>query len=126
MIFVLSQRFCEIMSMTIVVHKSINKIGKKTDRQLMPPPPCRSAYWKKNLSSSSSIIVGEKAAAPMRDDSLRDQLNRVIHAKKQLIIKQEHWERIKRITKNPNEVRDIDRKLAEIRMEFLKFGERNF
>jgi hypothetical protein len=38
----------------------------------------------------------------------------------------EHWERIRRITKNARELREIDRTLAEMRMEFLKFGEKHF
>ncbi|UOQ18814.1 hypothetical protein [Olene mendosa nucleopolyhedrovirus] len=57
---------------------------------------------------------------------VRDELNRIIQTKKRLAIKMEHWERIRRITKNTRELHEIDRALAELRMEFLKFGERHF
>lgn len=57
---------------------------------------------------------------------LREELNRIIQTKKRLAIKMEHWERIRRITKNARELREIDRTLAEMRMEFLKFGEKHF
>ncbi|AYN45076.1 se116 [Alphabaculovirus alterspexiguae] len=61
-----------------------------------------------------------------KDDSLRKQLNQILQAKKQLSIQMQHWERIKRITKDPKDLADIDQKLNKIRIEFLKFGSENF
>ncbi|AKC91744.1 ac29 [Lambdina fiscellaria nucleopolyhedrovirus] len=57
---------------------------------------------------------------------LRAQLNKVLQAKRQLSIKLEHWERIKRITKDEREIAAIDFKLYQMRMEFLQFSSANF
>ncbi|QAT90414.1 hypothetical protein KM622_gp128 [Spodoptera exempta nucleopolyhedrovirus] len=74
-----------------------------------------------NSNSSKSDLVKRS-----KDDSLRNKLNQILQAKKQLSIQMQHWERIKRITKDPKEVADIEQKLTKLRMDFLKFGSENF
>ncbi|QED40547.1 hypothetical protein [Chrysodeixis includens nucleopolyhedrovirus] len=46
----------------------------------------------------------------------------VTYAKKQLSVQLEHWEKIKRITKDPKEIKDIDCKINAMRLQFLKYG----
>jgi Nucleopolyhedrovirus protein of unknown function (DUF919) len=72
--------------------------------------------------------LNEKVAAnkKSKDENLRKQLNHILQAKKQLSIQMQHWERIKRITKDPKEVADIDRKLYKMRMDFLAFSTEKF
>ncbi|CDG72469.1 Unknown (Ac29) [Spodoptera exigua multiple nucleopolyhedrovirus] len=67
-----------------------------------------------------------EAAKRSKDESLRQKLNQILQTKKQLSIQMQHWERIKRITKDPQEVANIDEKLFRMRMEFLKFSTNNF
>lgn len=38
----------------------------------------------------------------------------------------EHWERIRRITKDTKELAEIERKLYAMRMDFLAFGSHKF
>jgi D-ribose pyranose/furanose isomerase RbsD len=66
------------------------------------------------------------AAKRSKDEDLRRQLNQILQAKKQLSIQMQHWERIKRITKDPKEVEDIERKLLKMRMDFLAFSTDQF
>ena len=66
------------------------------------------------------------AAKKSKDESLRQKLNQILQTKKQLSIQMQHWERIKRITKDPKEIANIDEKLHRMRMEFLKFSTDNF
>lgn len=61
-----------------------------------------------------------------RKEDLRAQLNYIIQAKKQLSVQIEHWERIKRITKDPKELADIENKLYKLRSDFLAFGNKYF
>lgn len=66
------------------------------------------------------------AAKKSKDEDLRKQLNQILQAKKQLSIQMQHWERIKRITKDPKEVEDINNKLLKMRMDFLAFSTDKF
>ncbi|ACI28849.1 agip148 [Agrotis ipsilon multiple nucleopolyhedrovirus] len=77
----------------------------------------------KTYSAADATAV---AAKKSKDESLRKQLNQILQAKKQLSIQMQHWERIKRITKDPKEVAEIDQKLYQMRMDFLKFGSEKF
>lgn len=66
------------------------------------------------------------AVKKSKDEDLRKQLNQILQAKKQLSIQMQHWERIKRITKDPKEVEDINNKLLKMRMDFLAFSTDKF
>ncbi|AAZ38307.1 ORF-141 [Agrotis segetum nucleopolyhedrovirus A] len=70
--------------------------------------------------------TNSEAFKKSKDESLRKQLNQILQAKKQLSIQMQHWERIKRITKDPKEVADIEQKLYKMRMDFLKFSTDKF
>nr|UPO71126.1 orf20 [Trichoplusia ni single nucleopolyhedrovirus] len=82
---------------------------------------CTSTITKNTWTDTRNTIV-----AKSNDDNLRKKLNEILQAKKQLSIQMEHWERIKRITKDPREVADIECKLNKIRNDFLNFGSNNF
>ncbi|ABF47363.1 ac29-like protein [Clanis bilineata nucleopolyhedrovirus] len=64
--------------------------------------------------------------AKSQNDSLREQLNAIVAAKKNLNIKMQHWEKLKRITKDPQEIAAIDSELNKLRMEFLSFSVKKF
>lgn len=74
----------------------------------------------------NSKSASSEAAKKSKDENLRRQLNQILQAKKQLSIQLQHWERIRRITKDPKELADIDAKLHTMRMDFLNFGSENF
>ncbi|AAM09265.1 hypothetical protein [Mamestra configurata nucleopolyhedrovirus A] len=71
-------------------------------------------------------IIDTNAVKKSKDEDLRRQLNQILQAKRQLTIQMEHWERIKRITKDPKEVQDIESKLLKMRMDFLNFSTDKF
>ena len=71
-------------------------------------------------------IIDTNAVKKSKDEDLRRQLNQILQAKRQLTIQMEHWERIKRITKDPKEVQDIESKLLKMRMDFLNFSTNKF
>ncbi|AAM95142.1 hypothetical protein HaMNV_gp150 [Helicoverpa armigera multiple nucleopolyhedrovirus] len=71
-------------------------------------------------------IIETNAVKKSKDEDLRRQLNQILQAKRQLTIQMEHWERIKRITKDPKEVQDIENKLLKMRMDFLNFSTDKF
>nr|QNH90637.1 maco-A 157 [Mamestra configurata nucleopolyhedrovirus A]QNH90969.1 maco-A 157 [Mamestra configurata nucleopolyhedrovirus A]UVZ34992.1 hypothetical protein [Melanchra picta nucleopolyhedrovirus]UVZ35164.1 hypothetical protein [Melanchra picta nucleopolyhedrovirus] len=71
-------------------------------------------------------IIDTNAVKKSKDEDLRRQLNQILQAKRQLTIQMEHWERIKRITKDPKEVQDIENKLLKMRMDFLNFSTDKF
>ncbi|ABM45840.1 unknown protein [Spodoptera frugiperda multiple nucleopolyhedrovirus] len=71
-------------------------------------------------------IYASEAYKKSKDESVRQKLNEIVMAKKQLSIQMQHWERIKRITKDQKEIAEIDDKLHKMRMEFLNFGSTNF
>ncbi|QEI03564.1 hypothetical protein [Spodoptera cosmioides nucleopolyhedrovirus] len=83
-------------------------------------------YGKTTSYSDAAKKAYNEAAKKSKDESLRQKLNQILQTKKQLSIQMQHWERIKRITKDPHEVADIDQKLLKMRMEFLKFSTNNF
>jgi hypothetical protein len=68
----------------------------------------------------------QKLINQSQNDDLRRQLNEIMQIKKTLSIKIEHWERIKQITKDPHEIREIERKIHCMRMEFLNFSTKKF
>ncbi|WBB27326.1 AC29-like protein [Mythimna sequax nucleopolyhedrovirus] len=71
-------------------------------------------------------IIDTNAVKKSKDEDLRKQLNQILQAKRQLTIQMEHWERIKRITKDPKEVQNIESKLSKMRMDFLNFSTDKF
>ncbi|ACI47500.1 unknown [Spodoptera litura nucleopolyhedrovirus II] len=83
-------------------------------------------YGKSANYSDAAKKTYIEAAKKSKDESLRQKLNQILQTKKQLSIQMQHWERIKRITKDPAEVASIDEKLLKMRMEFLKFSTNNF
>lgn len=64
----------------------------------------------------------ETLHARKEKESTHAQLNKILQEKKHLSIQMEHWERLKKITKDSRELEDIDRKLTQLRMDFLTFG----
>ncbi|AGR56773.1 ac29 [Hemileuca sp. nucleopolyhedrovirus] len=58
-------------------------------------------------------------------DVSRQYMN-VLRAKEDLKIKSAHQERLKNITKNPNEIVKIENKLQQMRKDFLDFAVNNF
>ncbi|AUV65403.1 hypothetical protein [Alphabaculovirus myunipunctae] len=66
------------------------------------------------------------AVKKSKDENLRRQLNQILQAKRQLTIQMQHWERIRAITKDPGEIASIDRRLHQMRMDFLAFSTDKF
>nr|WML75098.1 hypothetical protein KBIHDJOI_00055 [Spodoptera littoralis nucleopolyhedrovirus] len=58
--------------------------------------------------------------------TLERQINDIVATKRRLKIKMQHLERLKLITKNEIERRDLDRRLFEIRMNFLEYAHLKF
>lgn len=54
--------------------------------------------------------------------NIAQQLYDITQAKHQLTIKQTHYERLKRITKDAKELQEIEQQLHQIRMDFLKYS----
>jgi hypothetical protein len=66
------------------------------------------------------------SATENKNENLRQQLHQILQAKRQLSIQMQHWERIKRITRDAKEIEEIDRKLLNMRMDFLAFSTDKF
>ncbi|AGE89879.1 hypothetical protein SlsnVgp024 [Spodoptera littoralis nucleopolyhedrovirus] len=58
--------------------------------------------------------------------TLEHQIKDIVATKRRLQIKMQHLERIKSLTKNEIERRDIDRRLFEMRMTFLEYAHLKF
>lgn len=61
-----------------------------------------------------------------RNETLERQLVEIGAVKRQLAIKMQHLERIKRITKSESDRAQIDRELHELRMTFLNYADARF
>ncbi|QHB21713.1 ac29 [Artaxa digramma nucleopolyhedrovirus] len=61
-----------------------------------------------------------------RTPSIKDQYNKIVSLKRQLNIQIEHQEKLKKISKNPADIRNIDCKLLELRKNFLNVCVDNF
>ncbi|AKN81007.1 hypothetical protein [Lonomia obliqua multiple nucleopolyhedrovirus] len=57
---------------------------------------------------------------------LTRKLNEINFRKKQILIKTQHLERLKLITKDARELRDLEQKLLDLRYQFLNFSVNNF
>ncbi|QWO71547.1 AC29-like protein [Orgyia pseudotsugata single capsid nuclopolyhedrovirus] len=60
-----------------------------------------------------------------RIEDVRQQYDRVLQAKRKLEIQSTHQERLKRITKNSDELDNINAKLSTMRANFLDFSVKN-
>jgi hypothetical protein len=54
------------------------------------------------------------------------QINEINAQKRNIIIKSQHLERLKNITKNAKELQSLETQLHELRRKFLDFGLNNF
>ncbi|AVA31210.1 ac29 [Oxyplax ochracea nucleopolyhedrovirus] len=68
------------------------------------------------MSSSSSS----------RNSDLKSQLDNINWQKRQIRINSQHFEKIKAITKDVKELRNLEQKVMEDRRKFLNYGINNF
>ncbi|QUJ09242.1 hypothetical protein Gyru_ORF47 [Gynaephora ruoergensis nucleopolyhedrovirus] len=69
---------------------------------------------------------GDVSFANDNNRSVKDLYTEVVYFKKQLEIKTTHQEKLKKITKNASELKQIDSKLHELRQNFLNFSVDHF
>ncbi|ABY65745.1 hypothetical protein [Orgyia leucostigma nucleopolyhedrovirus] len=60
-----------------------------------------------------------------KHDSVRQQYDAVLQAKKLLEVKSTHQEKLKKITKDTKDLANIDARLKELRSNFLDFSVQN-
>ncbi|AKN80566.1 hypothetical protein [Perigonia lusca single nucleopolyhedrovirus] len=78
-------------------------------------------------SDKNACITYKRAKVNISEnEDIRRQLNKVFQAKRQIRMKLDHWTRIKRITKDPKELAEIERTLQRLSKEFLEFSVENF
>jgi hypothetical protein len=57
---------------------------------------------------------------------LTNQLDKINRNKRKITIESQHFEKISKITKNPLELRDMEKRVMESRQKFLQFGLKHF
>ncbi|AKR14197.1 hypothetical protein [Dasychira pudibunda nucleopolyhedrovirus] len=67
-----------------------------------------------------------KVVGDGRAKSLAKQLDQINKIKRKATAESQHFEKIYKLTKNPNELQDLHKRVMDSRVQFLNFGVQNF